>query len=99
MSVIKQRMQLNLLTESLGVIYWTHDDKNKENIISLHKSLVQPHREYCIQAWIPYLQKDIHNIECSNESHSHDKEDFTFAIRTETDNDKARARRGEVHYS
>ena len=47
----------------LGIIRRTYDDKSKENIVQLYKSLVRPHLEYCVQAWRPYLQKDIDNIE------------------------------------
>ena len=37
--------------------------KSKRNIIALHKSLVRPHLEYCVQAWRPHNQKDIDNLE------------------------------------
>ena len=47
----------------LGIIRRTYDDKSKDNILHLYKSLVRPHLEYCVQAWRPYLQKDIDNIE------------------------------------
>ena len=43
----------------LGIIRRTYDDKSKENIVQLYKSLVRPHLEYCMQAWRPYLQKYI----------------------------------------
>ena len=33
------------------------------NITKLYKSLVRPHLEYCCQAWRPYLQKDVDNLE------------------------------------
>ena len=29
----------------------------------MYKSLVRPHLEYCIQAWNPYLQRDIDTLE------------------------------------
>ena len=37
--------------------------KSKDNILNLYKSLVQPHLEYCCQAWRPYLQKNVYNID------------------------------------
>ena len=36
--------------------------KEKELIIPLYK-IVRPHLEYCIQAWRPYLKKDIDMLE------------------------------------
>ena len=33
--------------------------KDKSLIVLLYKALVKPHLEYCIQAWSPYLMKDI----------------------------------------
>lgn len=35
----------------------------KKIIVNLYKTLVRPHLEYCIQAWRPYLVKDINKIE------------------------------------
>ena len=32
-------------------------------IIQLHKSIVRPHLEYCIQVWRPHLKKDIDKLE------------------------------------
>ena len=47
----------------MGIINRTHSCKSKDNILNLYKSLVRPHLEYCCQAWRPYLQKDVDNIE------------------------------------
>ena len=47
----------------LGLIYRTSECKSKNIILSLYKSLVQPHLDYCIQVWRPYLQKDIDVME------------------------------------
>jgi len=43
----------------LGMIRRTFLCEDKELILQLYKSLVRPRLEYCIQAWRPYLKKDI----------------------------------------
>ncbi len=50
----------NRLLDMIGRAY---DDRSKEKIFSLYKSLVGPHLDYCIQAWRPYYRKDIDNTE------------------------------------
>ena len=47
----------------LGMISRTFTSRDKGTILLLFKSLVRPHLEYCIQAWRPYLQKDINLLE------------------------------------
>ena len=37
--------------------------KEKQLIVSVYKSIVRPHLEYCIQAWRPYRKKDIDKLE------------------------------------
>ena len=37
--------------------------KNNVIMLQLYKSLVRPKLEYCIQAWRPYLCKDIELLE------------------------------------
>ena len=37
--------------------------KEKSLIIPLYKAIVRPPLEYCIQAWSPYLRKDIDMLE------------------------------------
>ena len=47
----------------MGILYRTYSCKSKDNILNLDKSLVRTHLENCCQAWSPYLQKDVDNIE------------------------------------
>ncbi len=37
--------------------------KEMSFIVPLYKAIVRPHLEYCIQAWSPYLRKDIDMLE------------------------------------
>ena len=47
----------------LGMIRRNITYKEKSLIVPLYKAIVRPHLEYCIQAWIPYLRKDIDMLE------------------------------------
>jgi hypothetical protein len=47
----------------LGMIRRTIKNKNKNIIVRLYKGLVRPKLEYCIQAWNPFLHKDITKLE------------------------------------
>ena len=47
----------------LGMIYHTVENRTKYIIIPLYRTLVRPHLEYCVQAWRPYLIKDIAKLE------------------------------------
>ena len=47
----------------LGVIKRTCQSRTQDIIIKLYKALVRPHLEYAIQAWCPYLQRDIDVLE------------------------------------
>ena len=48
---------------TLGLIRRTIKSKSKKVIVKLYKALVRPKVEYCVQAWRPYLKKDVVNIE------------------------------------
>ena len=43
----------------LGMIRRNITYKDNSLIVPLNKAIVRPHLEYCIQAWSPYLRKDI----------------------------------------
>ena len=43
----------------IGMIRRNITYKEKSLIVPLYKAIVRPHLEYCIQAWSPYLRKDM----------------------------------------
>lgn len=47
----------------LGMIKRNIHFKSKDVIVRLYKALVRPRLEFCVQAWSPYLRKDIDMIE------------------------------------
>ena len=47
----------------IGMIHRHITYKEKSLIVPLYKAIVRPHLEYCIQAWSPYLRKDIDMLE------------------------------------
>ena len=48
---------------TLGIIRRHIKSRKKNIIIKLYKTLVRLKLEYCVQAWCPYLKRDIENIE------------------------------------
>ena len=58
----------------IGMIRRNITYTDKSLIVPLYKAVVRPHLDYCIQAWSPYLRKDIYmldkNTEESNKIHS-----------------------------
>ena len=53
----------NKANRMLGFINRSLTYKNEQNVIKLYKSIVRPHLEYSVQAWSPYLKKDIIKLE------------------------------------
>ena len=47
----------------LGMIRRNIAYQDKSLIVPVYKAVVGPHLEYCIQAWSPYLRKDIDMFE------------------------------------
>jgi len=47
----------------LGMISRTFVNKGSKTMLKLYQSLVRPKPEYCVQAWRPYLRKDIDLLE------------------------------------
>ena len=54
---------IDLLLTNIGMIRRNISYKDKSLIVPLYKAIVRPHLEYCIQAWSPYLRKDIDMLE------------------------------------
>jgi ribonuclease P/MRP protein subunit RPP40 len=57
-------------SSKLSRFSFTHDKwninfvvKDTDIMLKLYKSLVRPKLEYCIQAWRPYLRKDVELLE------------------------------------
>ena len=57
------RIAASMGNQVLGMIRRNITYKEKSLIIPLYKAIVRPHFEYCIQAWSPYLRKDIDMLE------------------------------------
>ena len=49
--------------KTLGMINRTFVNRDSKIILKLYQSLVRPILEYCVQAWRPYLKKDIALLE------------------------------------
>ena len=52
----------------LGMIRRNITYKENSLIVPLNKEIVRPPSEYCIQAWSPYLRKDIDMLKNTEES-------------------------------
>ena len=40
----------------------TISNKETDTVITIYKATVRPHLEYCLQAWAPYLKKDVNAL-------------------------------------
>ena len=47
----------------LGLIYRHFKRLNKSQFLTIYKTYVRPHLEYCVQAWSPWLRKDVDCLE------------------------------------
>src|SRR6266516_6936565 len=52
-----------MANQILGLIARTFVSRDKNIVLTLYKTLVRPHLDYCIQAWRPYLIKAITKLE------------------------------------
>ena len=57
------RIAASKSNQIIGMIRGNITYKEKSLIVPLYKAIVRPHLEYCIQAWSPYLRKDIDLLE------------------------------------
>ena len=53
----------NTANRTLGMINRTFVNKHSNIMLRLYQTLVRPKLEYCVQAWRPYLKKDIDLLE------------------------------------
>ena len=53
----------NKANQILGLISRTFVSRERKLILTLYKSLVRPHLDYSVQAWRPFLKKDIETLE------------------------------------
>ena len=53
----------NKANRALGLVNRTFKYHNPRSFTNLYKSYVRPHLEFAIQAWSPYLKKDIQTLE------------------------------------
>jgi len=54
----KKQEAYNKASKALGIIARTISFKDKVILLKLYKSLVRPHLEYSVSAWLPYYAKD-----------------------------------------
>ena len=47
----------------MGIVRRNFRRLDKEDFLLIYKTYIRPHMEYCVQAWSPYLKKDIECLE------------------------------------
>jgi len=47
----------------MGMVRRNFSRLDKEGFLLISKTYIRPHMEYCVQAWSPYLKKDIECLE------------------------------------
>jgi len=47
----------------MGMVRRNFRRLDKEDFLLIYKTYIRPHMEYCVQAWSPYLKKDIECLE------------------------------------
>ena len=64
---LKPSLQCNKAADKalklLGLLKRTFRNINVRNFPFLYKTYIQPHLEYCVQLWSPYLVKDVNSLE------------------------------------
>ena len=60
---VSEQCRIAAGNQVFGMIRRNITYQDKRLIIPLYKAIVIPHLEYCIQAWNPYLSKDVDMLE------------------------------------
>ena len=47
----------------IGLVRRNFRDLDKRDFLLIYKTYIRPHLEYCVQAWSPYLEKDMDMLE------------------------------------
>jgi len=46
-------------SRAIGLVRRNFKDLDKKDFLLLYKTYIRPHLEYCVQAWSPFLERDI----------------------------------------
>ena len=53
----------NKVMQALGMVRRSFKHITTESFVTLYRAYVRPHLEFCVQAWSPYMVKDIDSLE------------------------------------